>query len=66
MVMPCSRSPQPVGQQRQVVYRHRGRAGRLDGFQLVGEDGFESNSNRPISVDLPSSTEPAVANRNDP
>ena len=57
--------PQPVGDERQVEalaaaaardVRRRGRAGRPG-------SPWRRTSSRPISVDLPSSTEPAVANR---
>ena len=55
---------QAVGQQRQVdLAVAAAAAGLLDGGSWSSKMPFESNSRRPISVLLPSSTDPAVENR---
>src|SRR5258708_33801266 len=64
--MPCSRSARrpSVSSARLVVSSPRSREVRSTASSWSSKIDFESYSSRPISVDLPSSTDPAVANRN--
>ena len=63
MVMPCSRSARrpSVSSARLVYSSPRSRDVRSTASSWSANMDFESNSKRPISVDFPSSTLPAVA-----
>ena len=63
MVMPCSRSARrpSVSSARSGASWPRAREVDSTAVSWSSKIALESNSNRPISVDLPSSTEPAVA-----
>src|SRR6478609_7084476 len=65
MVMPCSRSARrpSVNSARSAVARPRSRETRSTASSWSARTDLESCSSRPTRVDLPSSTEPAVARR---
>src|SRR5579871_4316185 len=65
MVIPCSRSARrpSVSRARSTYSSPRARLVRSTASSWSSKICLESNSSRPISVDLPSSTEPAVAKR---
>src|SRR3954466_15322624 len=65
MVMPCSRSARrpSVSRARLVCSAPIASLDRSTASNWSSKIALESNSSRPMSVDFPSSTDPAVANR---